>query len=119
MTITDAWPEPDQSTIENAAMVLVEEHGYFDDAERAEVLAKVLTDPAFKLVVSTVWAGRLPTPDAYRRADDAYNKRLAQVNQVGAVLNTWQTWREGIQDGEPEAVFYDEVLAAVSGEATR
>ncbi len=94
-------------------MVLVEESGYATDAERVAMLAKVLADPAFNLVVSTIWADRLPTPDAYHRADLAWRNRVDQVNRVSTVLNTWQRWREQADDGALFAELYDQVLHAL------
>lgn len=110
----DAWPTPDHSTVEKAAMVIVDERGPATEDERIAALAEVLADPAFKLIVSTIWADRLPTPDAYHRADRAWRERLDRVNRVITVINRWQTWREQLKDGETFADFYDQVLGAIS-----
>lgn len=58
----------------------------------------------------------VPTQDAYDAAVRALEKHRQRASRVGVVLNTWQCWRESLADGDPEAVFYDEICAALDEE---
>lgn len=112
----DHWPTPDQSTIEEAAMVFVDQRHPKSEAERQVLLAEVLTDPVFNAAVSVIWAGRLPTPDSYHQASRAWEKRLGQVKAVRDVLDRWRRQRQHLDDAAFLAQLFDQIDQAVRDE---